>query len=539
MTKRADARRERSLQIFSSSEWKALVGNLAFAGLMVGLSGCGSEIDPASGPSDPRLGATFSDDLLVDMIVEIDNPSRRILVQPSSTGSPMECVFNILAMPAEERATLTVDWDFGDGSTATGDIVTHTYSMPGEYLVSVTATHPHGLSAYTLTTVVTVDPDANQSAERLLVLVEGEVDYGGNYPTLIATARASALLPDETVRFVWEFADGTQGEGAEVTHVVTSSGPYRIRVTAETSQGRTADYVKHLTVMPLEGNIEGDSLPPEPAEIGGAEVVTDAGTVQPPVIWFHSAGSNPPESLDVALSSGLVTHVLLLSMHRADLDQEHPRVVNAVETIQQSGVKLIWGRCLWPYYEHMNISFEAALNSDYYSEEIEHLRAEAAVVGADAVALDLEPYGTSPMKPYLKGDYEFSDDQVVLLQAAVQDTVIGTGTVDYVFPAGSWDPRHPYSVLSSLGRIQISEHTYYNNEAFINLIPYEYDIFGAHLNTVREHPEWPTHPYFLVEDLFMQSDLWSETDGLFLYSYFEDSLAVAENLVRYAATLPD
>ncbi|RLF64902.1 MAG: hypothetical protein DRN26_06080, partial [Thermoplasmata archaeon] len=39
------------------------------------------------------------------------------------------------------------EWNFGDGHTATGRIVTHTYTLPGRYKVTLTVYDSSGLSS--------------------------------------------------------------------------------------------------------------------------------------------------------------------------------------------------------------------------------------------------------------------------------------------------------------------------------------------------------------------------------------------------------
>jgi hypothetical protein len=50
------------------------------------------------------------------------------------------------AAASDDWSQPTVAWDFGDGGSGTGDIVTHTYTTPGTYTVSVTATDAAGNS---------------------------------------------------------------------------------------------------------------------------------------------------------------------------------------------------------------------------------------------------------------------------------------------------------------------------------------------------------------------------------------------------------
>jgi PKD repeat protein len=79
---------------------------------------------------------------------------------------------------------LTYRWTFGDGTSATGVSVTHTYAQDGAYTVSLTATDVRGLET-TITTTATI---ANVA------------------PTVGAFAGAT-LLPGETYRSSGSFTD--------------------------------------------------------------------------------------------------------------------------------------------------------------------------------------------------------------------------------------------------------------------------------------------------------------------------------------------
>jgi len=175
---------------------------------------------------------------------------RRILAEPDDgTG---EWSFNILGMPAEERATYQFVWDFGDGGIAFGDIVHHVYADVGVYLVCVTASDPRGRNVYVLSDSVVVGEPEQQVGGTLLVLLEAYMGTDSVRNVLRASAGTSALLPGETVEYSWEFSDGTTAYGPEVTHVVGGTDPLKVTVMAQTSQGRQGSYFRY-SVLSLCG----------------------------------------------------------------------------------------------------------------------------------------------------------------------------------------------------------------------------------------------------------------------------------------------
>jgi len=263
---------------------------------------------------------------------------------------------------------------------------------------------------------------------------------------------------------------------------------------------------------------------------------------KPMIIWFHSAYGNSLESLKTALSSGMISHVIVLYMHRKDRDwKANQKVRKAVEMVKNSDAKLIWCRDLWPYYAINDTKYEDLFNPLYYIQEIRHLRAEAKEMGADFVGLDTEPYGNSPMKLYLKGKdrirLNYGKRQQIKL--AIEKVVQEAGKIDFILPAGSGSTDHPHNIIANLGKIRIAESTYHANEEYIKKLQYPYEIFGVYLNTVKRNEQNPKAPFVLVREIFDERPyLWSNKKGLFLYTDRNRCLAVAKDLVAYAKTLP-
>lgn len=69
----------------------------------------------------------------------------------------------------------TAKWDFGNGSTATGDEVSAYYALPGTYTVSLTITAADGTSASTSTSIETTETDYSIYEDEKYTFISGGV----------------------------------------------------------------------------------------------------------------------------------------------------------------------------------------------------------------------------------------------------------------------------------------------------------------------------------------------------------------------------
>lgn len=265
---------------------------------------------------------------------------------------------------------------------------------------------------------------------------------------------------------------------------------------------------------------------------------------KPMIIWFHSGEQRSTLPLRTALSSGLITHVIVMYRNPADGPwYAERRVREAIKVVKKSDAKLIWGRTLWAWYKIENSRYSDLFDPSHYIREIQNVKAEAKAIGADFTALDTEPYGNSPMRPYMISSKRvfLSNKQHEQLKLVIKKVVRTTGKIDFIFPAGWWGypgHNHPYDILATLGKLRIAENTYYDNMRAINAIKYPYEIFGVHLNMVKKNEQNPHNTYFLPHEIFERSGLWASKKGIFIYTSSKKSLAVAKELVAYSKTLP-
>ena len=146
----------------------------------------------------------------------------------------------------------TFAWDFGDGQTATGVVVTHRYLRGGTFTITMTATNDArqtSTASRTINVSTTLPPTAanfnfspTQPAinQDVVFTVSGAPVPGG--PGL--------PLPGAPVgaTYTWDFGDGTTGTGSTTTHRYTRGGTFAISLRVTSEAGLTAITTRQITI---------------------------------------------------------------------------------------------------------------------------------------------------------------------------------------------------------------------------------------------------------------------------------------------------
>src|SRR5262249_49439782 len=107
----------------------------------------------------------------------------------------------------DTMAGFAYGWDFGDGTSAAGTQVVHTYAQAGTYQITLkTMDKDSGLTT-TTTTITVGSPQSTVTA-----------DAGGPYSGTTGSAvgfsgSAMSTNPNDTLTYSWDFGDGTTGTG--------------------------------------------------------------------------------------------------------------------------------------------------------------------------------------------------------------------------------------------------------------------------------------------------------------------------------------
>jgi PKD repeat protein len=193
-------------------------------------------------------------------------------------------------------STISYTWSFGDGGTANGAAVTHTYESVGVFTAVVTASN--SLSLITATTPVTVSD----------IPISGLAAFNDG-PTLLgnSTTLTAAVAAGSNVQYDWSLGDGTFGEGAVITYTYAEAGSFTAVVTASNPINRVTTTTAISVVVP---QVSFHSPNYSVGEHEGQAVITV--TLSEPVavtasVAFSVSGGTASAGSDFAAVSGRVT----------------------------------------------------------------------------------------------------------------------------------------------------------------------------------------------------------------------------------------
>jgi len=142
------------------------------------------------------------------------------------------------------QTAVSFSWDFGDGTTGTGQTVTHTFRTTGVNIVTLTLTDnlghlasvSHAVTVGAATTVTPVFFTTPASP------VSGQ--------SIIFNASQTQPPPGHSITgFFWDFCDGSDGAtGAVVTHTFATPGTYTVLLRVTLDNGAQATASQTLTV---------------------------------------------------------------------------------------------------------------------------------------------------------------------------------------------------------------------------------------------------------------------------------------------------
>lgn len=138
-------------------------------------------------------------------------------------------------------------WDFGDGTSSSGQTAAHAYAAPGTYAVTLTVTNDRGGSA-SITQSVSVGQSAAPTAGFIVTPANPRVGQALNFNADQSQPAAGRKI----VQYSWNFGDGTPGRNAGflTQHTYTAAGTYTVILSIMDDAGQKATSIATVTVAP-------------------------------------------------------------------------------------------------------------------------------------------------------------------------------------------------------------------------------------------------------------------------------------------------
>lgn len=173
----------------------------------------------------------------------------RIAISATRGDAPHTVVLSAEESTSVNGGPLTYEWSLGDGTTSTESQLTHTFTDPGRYVVSLRATDPTGETG-----VASVDV---RVAGTGAVAIIGAEPTSGASPLRVEFDGTLSQVPDDTIlNYFWDFGDGETSRLPQPTHTFRNAGQYEVELKIETAGGLDATTTTTITTTDVDASLQ-------------------------------------------------------------------------------------------------------------------------------------------------------------------------------------------------------------------------------------------------------------------------------------------
>ena len=183
-----------------------------------------------------------------DIAILVTNPPPLASFAMSSDAPAIgdEVTFNAAGSYDTNGEITSYTWDLGDGTTASGVEVTHTYAEEGYVVVTLTVTDNEGETTIARHDLIVQESDGGCGGGSCgggpdipLAVITGLPSCAGGTAGVAVTLDGSySRAADGTiVKYAWEFGDGETGSGAQVSHTYKQTGRFVVTLTVTDDAG--------------------------------------------------------------------------------------------------------------------------------------------------------------------------------------------------------------------------------------------------------------------------------------------------------------
>jgi gliding motility-associated-like protein len=170
-------------------------------------------------------------DTITDNIIVNPGPTAGFIADDSVGCPPLPVIFTANT----GMGIIGFAWDFGDGTTGTGNPVSHTYPIAGNFTVTLIVTDTLGC------TDTLIKPQYIQINPPVADFTQNQTS---GCPPLTVIFTDASTGTNGLVAWAWDFGDGNTGAGTPVTHTYALPGTYTVSLIVTDGQGCRDTIVK-------------------------------------------------------------------------------------------------------------------------------------------------------------------------------------------------------------------------------------------------------------------------------------------------------
>jgi PKD repeat protein len=167
-------------------------------------------------------------------------PVAAFTYSPTSPQVGQAVHFDASSSHDPDGSIVSYSWNFGDGHTATGVSVTHSYSHAGSYTVRLTVR----------------DDDGRSNTKQQSIIVTNAIlplhaDAGGPYVGYVGQSIDfdGSASTGSISKYLWDFGDGYSAQGKLASHVYSSPGKYDVTLTVIGLNSQQASDTTQVTIL--------------------------------------------------------------------------------------------------------------------------------------------------------------------------------------------------------------------------------------------------------------------------------------------------
>ncbi len=174
-------------------------------------------------------------------------PYAAFSYSPSEPFETEEIAFDASESYDSDGSIIFSEWDFGDGHTGEGMIVSHEYTFPGKYTVKLLIMDSGGKSRSTSKDVVVsaVQPASGNSRPSAILDMPSGAMTGEE---IMLDAGRSHDRDGRIIKYWWTLGDGRQAEGRTVKTSYSRPGEYTVWLTVRDSNGARSSVGKIIEI---------------------------------------------------------------------------------------------------------------------------------------------------------------------------------------------------------------------------------------------------------------------------------------------------